>query len=313
MKDSDSKKVSVIIPFYSTETGFLLRSVQSVLEQTYKNIEILIVDDCSPITAISELQAILPHQNIKIIRNSTNRHGAYSRNRGIGEAVGEYIALLDADDYWDNEHIEICVDNINNNDFIYSNINRVIDGVITKRESSDINDFSKDLMADILLSSPPQTNSFFFKRSCFLTIQFDEDLKRHQDYQFFIDFCLSAYKVQKVDKYTAYYVDTNYIGKVIDYHSINEFWRKYKCLASPDRLQKFLIEMIVYNLRGSKPNILAVRNTILLLPQESLYKKISISLTNEWGLKVLTYIYYYLYIDLRNFPKKIIRKLMEKK
>lgn len=78
-------KVSVVIPCYSKQEEFLSRAVQSVKAQTYKNIEIIIVNDDS----ISAPEA---------------------RNRGILKAQGEYIAFLDADDEWEKDKIKLQVE-----------------------------------------------------------------------------------------------------------------------------------------------------------------------------------------------------------
>lgn len=305
--ESQSNLISVVIPFYSTEKGFLERSVKSVLKQDYQNFEIIVVDDCSPINAIDELSKLLPNEKIQIFRNKTNRHGAYSRNYGIEQSNGKFIALLDADDYWDNDHLSQCMHEIKDYDFIYSNIQRVIGSNVTKIEVSDVKDYKKSLMADILLDSPPQTNSFFFRKSCYPTIKFDESLRRHQDYQFFLTFCLSEYRVKKINAYTTYYVATDYDGKIIDYNSINQFWMEHISLTSPKKIYKFLISIIIANLRNKETNFADARKTCNLLPISSFYKRANRIIKSNTFLKLSTYIYYYLYLDMKNFPKRLCK------
>src|SRR5690554_6590559 len=113
--------ISVIIPFYSKECGLLARSVISALNQTHANTEIIIVDDRSPVAAVDELRDI-KDDRLKILINEENKNGAYSRTRGISEAKGEFVALLDADDYWRPEHLEKSMRGIHDADFLYSNI-----------------------------------------------------------------------------------------------------------------------------------------------------------------------------------------------
>lgn len=91
------KLASVIIPVYGAEK-YIAATVQSVLEQTYKNFELLIVDDGSPDRSIEICQQFTDPR-IRIIRQA-NRGVAAARNKGIREAKGEYIAFLDADDIW---------------------------------------------------------------------------------------------------------------------------------------------------------------------------------------------------------------------
>jgi glycosyltransferase involved in cell wall biosynthesis len=91
------KLVSVIIPVYKAEK-YIEATVQSVLDQTYKEFELLIVDDGSPDRSIEICQQFTDPR-IKIIRQE-NRGVSVARNQGIRAAQGDYIAFLDADDLW---------------------------------------------------------------------------------------------------------------------------------------------------------------------------------------------------------------------
>ena len=90
------KKVSVIIPFYNG-VEWLGEAVQSILDQTYKNIEIIVVNDGSPET----ITPFLEKYGDKIIyRHQENQGSAAARNLGLTLATGEYIAYEDSDDIW---------------------------------------------------------------------------------------------------------------------------------------------------------------------------------------------------------------------
>ncbi len=104
------KKVSVIIPVYKVEK-YIAATVQSVLEQTYKNFELLIVDDGSPDRSIEICQQFTDPR-VKILRQE-NRGVAAARNTGIRAAQGEYIAFLDADDLWVPHKLEAHVEHLN--------------------------------------------------------------------------------------------------------------------------------------------------------------------------------------------------------
>jgi glycosyltransferase involved in cell wall biosynthesis len=103
------KKVSIIIPTYAAEK-YIAATIQSVLEQTYKNFELLLVDDGSPDKSI-EICEELTDPRIRIIRQ-VNRGVAAARNNGIRHAQGEYIAFLDADDLWLPEKLEKHVNHL---------------------------------------------------------------------------------------------------------------------------------------------------------------------------------------------------------
>jgi len=104
-------KVSIVIPVYGAEK-YVAAAVQSALQQTYQNIEILIIDDGSPDKSIEICQQFIDPR-IKIIRQK-NRGLPGARNTGIRHAQGEYIGFLDADDIWLPEKVEKHVEHLNN-------------------------------------------------------------------------------------------------------------------------------------------------------------------------------------------------------
>lgn len=105
------KKVSVIIPVYKVEK-YIAATVQSVLGQTYKNLEIIIVDDGSPDKS-REICQQFTDPRIKII-SQPNRGVCAARNAGIRQAKGEYLAFLDGDDLWMPEKIEKHLEHLEN-------------------------------------------------------------------------------------------------------------------------------------------------------------------------------------------------------
>ena len=98
--------VSVITPMYNSE-AFISETIYSVINQTYKNWELILVDDYSTDTTLEIVKSFLDkYPNISIIKNEKNLGAAISRNQGILKAKGEYIAFLDADDLWKPEKLE---------------------------------------------------------------------------------------------------------------------------------------------------------------------------------------------------------------
>ncbi|WP_224270038.1 glycosyltransferase family 2 protein [Haloprofundus salinisoli] len=93
--------VSVVVPTYDRPT-YLRSAVQSVFDQTYDAVELLVVDDCSPRPAapvLDEMNSDGRHR-VRVIRHERNRGGSAARATGIGAAEGRYIAFLDDDDEW---------------------------------------------------------------------------------------------------------------------------------------------------------------------------------------------------------------------
>lgn len=96
--------VSVIMPSWNTGK-FIAESIQSVINQTYKNWELIIVDDCSTDNT-DEIVGKFTDIRIKYLKNEKNSGAALTRNRALREAKGEWIAFLDSDDLWKPEKLE---------------------------------------------------------------------------------------------------------------------------------------------------------------------------------------------------------------
>ena len=95
---------SVVIPLYNKE-AYVAKTLNSVLNQTYQNFEVIIVNDYSSDNSLDVVKAIDDHR-IKIIEHSENKGLSASRNTGISAATHPYIAFLDADDQWDSTYLE---------------------------------------------------------------------------------------------------------------------------------------------------------------------------------------------------------------
>lgn len=98
--------VSVITPVYNSEK-YIEKTILSVLNQTYKNLEIILVDDCSSDNSkeiISHLQK--NDERVKYVKLDKNSGAAVARNTGLGAANGQFIAFIDSDDIWKEEKLE---------------------------------------------------------------------------------------------------------------------------------------------------------------------------------------------------------------
>ena len=112
------KKVSIIIPMHNS-SKYILECIDSVINQTYKELEILLIDDKSSDKTIRKIKKI-KDKRIKIIKLRENMGAAMARNTGIKAATGDYICFLDSDDYWKLDKIEKQLKFIKDKAFIYS-------------------------------------------------------------------------------------------------------------------------------------------------------------------------------------------------
>jgi len=170
------KKISIVIPVYGAEK-YIAATVESAIQQTYKNIEILIIDDASPDRSIEICQQFADSR-IKIIHQE-NRGLPGARNTGIRHATGECIAFLDADDIWLPDKVKKHVEHLNNSpnigvSFSYSAfINE--DG---QRLGIYQTPKCKEITLPYLLCRNPVGNgsSGVIRREAFEAIEFEDDL-----------------------------------------------------------------------------------------------------------------------------------------
>ena len=114
------KTVSVLVPVYKVE-NFIQRCAESIFEQTYEQLDIVFVDDCSPDNSIQVMLEALEHypkrkKQVRVVKHEKNRGLAAARNTGVYEAVGDYVLHVDSDDYIDNTTISKCVEKMESTD-----------------------------------------------------------------------------------------------------------------------------------------------------------------------------------------------------
>lgn len=185
------KLVSVIIPSYGGG-DFLQRAVDSVLEQTYKNIEIVVVDDNGLGTENQKKTAIQMKKyeddnRVKYVCHDVNKKGSAARNTGVKNSKGEYIALLDDDDIYYPENIATHVRELEalSDDYAltYCSHDKYRDGKKFKdvyyTQSGAL--FYEVMLHRVSIGSP----SFLIRRGAWEELGgFDESFIRHQDWEF---------------------------------------------------------------------------------------------------------------------------------
>ncbi|RHV58429.1 glycosyltransferase family 2 protein [Clostridiaceae bacterium OM02-2AC] len=180
--DEMNDLVSVIIPFYSGKS-WLSEAIESAINQTYSNLEIILINDGS----IEEIDDIVYKYKDKIRYFYTENKGAASaRNKGIRESNGKYIAFLDSDDLWrptkitkqiqflkDNKEVSWCICS-------YEIFEDLTKKVIKNVECSN---YAGDVFPKIMYSSPIATPSVIVKKSILKNeeFRFEESLKFGED------------------------------------------------------------------------------------------------------------------------------------
>src|SRR5690606_8777138 len=108
MNRQNNPLVSVIVPVYNVEQ-YLDECLNSIRQQTYENIEIIVVEDCSTDDSLNTLTKHLKDPRVKLIQHEKNSGLSAARNTGIDAAKGDYIMFADSDDLVHLSLIELCV------------------------------------------------------------------------------------------------------------------------------------------------------------------------------------------------------------
>jgi glycosyltransferase involved in cell wall biosynthesis len=157
--------VSIITPTFNSER-FIAETILSVQAQTYKDWEMIIVDDCST-DRTAEIVASFQEKDsrIKYLYNSTNKGSAFSRNIAIQKAKGKWIAFLDSDDLWYPEKLEKQIEFMTRNDIHFSYTNYC-----------EIDESSKEI--GVLISGPEVITNKLMRAYCWpgcLTVMYDAE------------------------------------------------------------------------------------------------------------------------------------------
>lgn len=119
--------ISIITPVFNCE-NYIEATIDSILNQTYTNWELILVDDCSTDKSVAIIQVkYLQDSRIQLIQNTSNLGAAGSRNNGITASKGKYICFLDSDDFWKPTKLELqhAFQSANNLAFTYTTYQRL--------------------------------------------------------------------------------------------------------------------------------------------------------------------------------------------
>jgi amylovoran biosynthesis glycosyltransferase AmsB len=181
---------TVIIPCFNASKT-ISRALDSLVNQTFTNFDVVMVDDASVdyLELIDAINAYNTSLKITVIRNSENKNGAYSRNRAIEVATGEYVAFLDADDSWVEDRLALAVDLINNikdKDFVvygrFELLQHHASGSILPLRGIRPNELVSEYV--FAAGQSMQTSTFICPLKVARDVLFDESYSRHQDTDF---------------------------------------------------------------------------------------------------------------------------------
>lgn len=303
--------ISIIVPVYNVE-NYVEKCINSIINQTYKNLEIIIVDDGSKDNSgkiCDELEK--KDDRIKVIHKE-NGGLSDARNRGIKIAKGSYIGFVDSDDYIKEDMFETLY-NLNkkyNSDISIVSFYEIYNNkVIGVRNSKNLEELSKlDAMKEVLIDSKIQSYAWnkLFKRELFEGIEFPTN-KNFEDIATTLLLFEKANKVVLLEDPKYYYVrrDNSIIG-VKNYKTYKDYldviYDKYKYLDGKYK------ELDVYNAYNYVINMIWVYTIIVSFDLEEVYKDFE---NNYTLFEDLIHIYGNEIIDkLDNYNKAVLYMML---
>lgn len=311
---------SIILPCYNLEK-YIKKSIESILNQTYKEFELIIVDDGSTDESLNIIQSFQKEdERIKLIKKS-NGGVSTARNMGIKEATGEYILFFDGDDLIEKNTLEILKENFDRNktDMVSFGYKKIDSGTLDtlKHYSSNKFDSKKftgtDFLKKFLLKKIDQhICSFGVKKKVLDTnnLYFDENTHRGEDIEFQIKCMSKCRSVLYLDKELFFYCMRQ--GSAVNREYIRSDFEVYL------RIYHYL-EIGNLDLLQSYNNYMAVKYLSIV---KEIYTKGSNKKTVKNAMKLdfflyeyeFSYSFYDIYIIVfRVLYKALIRKNLMKK
>lgn len=213
--------VSIIMPSFNTAC-YIKDTIQSVLDQSYQNWELIIVDDCSSDNT-EDILSEIKDERIRYLKNKKNKGAAFSRNKALREAKGQWIAFLDSDDLWMPDKLKKQISFMEENGYSFT---------YTNYEEIDVN----GNRTGVKITGPKKITKIKMFNYCWpgcLTVMYDatkiglvqiKDIKKNNDYAMWLKVCRKA-ECYLLDEYLGKYrkgrpgsVSTNSVKTMIGWH-----------------------------------------------------------------------------------------------
>ena len=236
--------VSIIVPFYKKKK-YILNSIKSILNQTYKNFEIIIIYDDSNLDDLKYILEIKRlDKRIRVFRNKENKGVGLSRNYGIKKSRGKFIAFLDADDIWHPLKLSTQIEFMINNNF---SITHTSYNIINEKNKKVGTRFAKNLkFSDLIRSCDIGLSTVIIEKKLLDNLCFP-NLKTKEDYVLWLQLTKKGYEFKAFDQFLTDWrlaknsLSSSTFRKLIDGYNV---YRKYL----EQSILKSLINLLILSL-----------------------------------------------------------------
>lgn len=252
-------KVSVILPVYNAEK-YLPATLDSLLKQTYRNLEIIGVNDGSTDASEEIIRRYAQGDSRVVLLSQKNQGVSAARNYGLRRAEGDYLAFLDADDFIDEDTYEKMVETarMNHADMVICGFNHYHNETVVPVPSSIKGGLYTEKKLEELRQELvfPTTEHYFhaYLFTCFvrrdlvekISLRFDEGLRRSEDYLFLVTLIRNVKRLYVMEERKVYYrkhpasITHNYLSGY--WSMVQDIYLKLKAQGAPlERLQLMLV------------------------------------------------------------------------
>lgn len=229
-------KLSIIMPNFNS-FPFLKKTIHSIINQSYKNWELIIVDDCSDEKTKNFLKSFKKNKKIKVFFSKINRGAAYCRNFAIKKSNSKYLAFIDSDDIWSKNKLKLQLDFMEKNNFDFTYTYYETFGLKLKKIRPPIklnfNDFTKNtsiatstmilkkkIIKGIKFSNTSICEDYFFKCKILKKIRYAHCLEK----------TLTKYRIRKNSMQSSRIKNFYWIWKINHQYNNFHFFKNLKSL-----------------------------------------------------------------------------------
>ena len=229
--------ISIIMPYYK-KSETVKQTIDSIFAQTYSNFELIIIYDDEDKKDLEYLKKIIKKfKNVLIIINQSNLGAGLSRNLGIKNAKGEFVAFIDADDTWHKKKLEEQINFMKVNNFQVShtsyNIIDINSNLISRRKARTFN-----TVKSLIKSCDIGLSTVIAKRSIFNQELIFPNLKTKEDFVLWLKFLENDYSIIALDIYLTDWkkvknsLSSSVIQKLYDGFKVYKIYMKYNFIKS---------------------------------------------------------------------------------
>lgn len=306
--------ITVIIPIYNVEK-YISKCMESLINQTYTNFEVLLINDGTKDNSIEETKKIIKDDSRFKIINKENGGQGSARNLGLKKAKGEYICFIDPDDFVEKDYLKLMINKIEkeNVDICITNFNMVDErGKIIKiiKNKYQGSHSSNQRLGDFLVSINFEVSpcNKIYKKKCLKNIFFDEELY-YEDFDLMYKIIYNTKKIYFCDEILYNYVQRNdSTSRGINKKKIKD---KEKILKN---MKEFLIEKKLYEkekknyIKSYLLNVILSNSYQILKYSDSPLDKIKKYLKNKRIKKMFIYKNIFIFKDFKHLFILILLK-----